>query len=422
MTSAFAFLLASRQCEIAELEQLARSCELVGAVARLVHALQRERGISNVFLSSRGQRFARQRREQQAECERAEAGLRQWLDALETSATPVGNGSRLFSRIALVLHALEGLPALRERITGHELVAAEATAAFSVLIASLLAVVFEAADSATDPDVSRALVALLHLMQGKEFAGQERALGARSFATGHIDAAGQQQWRHLIESQQSCLQVFADFSQAEGAPAGVASPPSPGSADLARLRHLGCTGDGALDSAFSDAWYETCTRRIDDLHADEDRLARHLRTLCERRIAQAREDLSDQRAVLDRLLGQARPVEPDAPAPLGRQLGRAVFEMAQTQSRRLQDLSGELEAARARLNDRKTIERAKGLLMAHRQISEDEAYKALRQLAMNQNKRLVDVAEALLSLAEVLPARDRPFDGAQDGAKKSSFG
>ena len=58
---------------------------------------------------------------------------------------------------------------------------------------------------------------------------------------------------------------------------------------------------------------------------------------------------------------------------------------------------------RASLHERKAVERAKGLLMAHRQMSEDEAYKALRQMAMNQNKRLIDVANAVLSLADVLP-------------------
>jgi len=49
------------------------------------------------------------------------------------------------------------------------------------------------------------------------------------------------------------------------------------------------------------------------------------------------------------------------------------------------------------------VERAKGLLMAHRAMSEDDAYKALRQMAMNQNRRMVDVAQAVLSLADVLP-------------------
>ena len=66
-------------------------------------------------------------------------------------------------------------------------------------------------------------------------------------------------------------------------------------------------------------------------------------------------------------------------------------------------MGDELEAVRASLNERKAVERAKGLLMAHRHMSEDEAYKALRQMAMNQNRRLIDVAEAVLSLADVLP-------------------
>ena len=59
----------------------------------------------------------------------------------------------------------------------------------------------------------------------------------------------------------------------------------------------------------------------------------------------------------------------------------------------------------AALNDRKIVERAKGLLMAHRHLSEAEAHKVLRKMAMNQNRRLVDVAEAVLTTADVLPDR-----------------
>ena len=80
-----------------------------------------------------------------------------------------------------------------------------------------------------------------------------------------------------------------------------------------------------------------------------------------------------------------------------------MLELVQEQQRRLQAMSDELDAVRSTLNERKLVERAKGLLMAHRAMTEDEAYKALRQMAMNQNKRLVDVANAVLSLADVLP-------------------
>jgi AmiR/NasT family two-component response regulator len=69
-------------------------------------------------------------------------------------------------------------------------------------------------------------------------------------------------------------------------------------------------------------------------------------------------------------------------------------------------MSDELQTVRASLNERKVVERAKGLLMAHRRLSEDEAHKMLRQTAMNQKRRLVDVAESMLAMADYLPMPD----------------
>jgi AmiR/NasT family two-component response regulator len=66
-------------------------------------------------------------------------------------------------------------------------------------------------------------------------------------------------------------------------------------------------------------------------------------------------------------------------------------------------MSAELDTVRASLTERKLIERAKGLLMAHRQLSEVDAHKLMRQTAMNQNRRLSDVAQTVLAMAEMLP-------------------
>ncbi len=401
MKSGSSFLLAARQCEIAELEQLARTGELVGVIGRFIHALQRERGISNVYLGSQGQRGAAQRGALVAECVAAQAEVQQHLEGLDTEATRVRNGARLFSRVAVVLHTLDGLPALRAAITRQQVCAGEATSAFGKLVAGLLAVVFEAADAATDPDISRALVAMFNFMQGKEFAGQERALGARAFAAGGADAALQQQWRHLVESQQGCFQAFAAFSAPEVLRADHASRDPVVLAEIERLRRLATPARGGpLDPDLSQAWYDWCTRRMDAMRTVEDALALHLRRLCEQRTVQARAELRDQRALLERL---AREDVPAATGPYGPQLEKSILGMVQEQSRRLQAMSDELDAVRASLTERKVVERAKGLLMAHRQMSEEEAYKALRQMAMNQNKRLADVAGAVLALAEVLP-------------------
>jgi hypothetical protein len=404
MNSGLSFLVAARQCEIGELEHLALTSDLVGVICRLVHALQRERGLSNVFLASRGARFGDTLRQQVAECEQVQDQVRTQLDALDTDASRVRNGARLFSRIAFVLYALDGLPALRQRVAARALTPEEATTAFTRLIAGLLNVVFEAADSATDPEISRALVALFHFMQGKEYAGQERAFGAAAFASGQIDKARQQQWQHLIEAQEACLQVFTDFSDETVRAAWRANQPAEALAALERLRRVAATANPgeALDANASQRWYEYCTQRIDAMKEVEDLLATRLRQLCERRITQARSELRDQQAILETLQRQADTPGDEPPALLGPHLERSVLGMVQEQSRRLQAMSDELETVRGALNERKVIERAKGLLMASRKLSEDEAYKMLRQTAMNQGRRVVDVAHTVLAMSDYL--------------------
>jgi len=62
----------------------------------------------------------------------------------------------------------------------------------------------------------------------------------------------------------------------------------------------------------------------------------------------------------------------------------------------------ELEAAKQALSDRKTIDRAKGVLMRAQGVTEDEAYTMLRRKAMESGRKVIDVAEALLTAADLL--------------------
>ena len=80
----------------------------------------------------------------------------------------------------------------------------------------------------------------------------------------------------------------------------------------------------------------------------------------------------------------------------------SVLALVQEQSQRLHAMQGELETARTALNERKTLERAKGLLMKSRGFSEDEAYRALRKRAMENNSRLVDVARQLIAVSDLI--------------------
>jgi response regulator NasT len=81
-----------------------------------------------------------------------------------------------------------------------------------------------------------------------------------------------------------------------------------------------------------------------------------------------------------------------------------AIEVAMGRFRELQSLTGSVDQLERQLESRKLIDRAKGLLMAERDLSEADAYRALRKLAMDRGMRLSDVAEEILAIAK-LPQR-----------------
>ncbi|WP_186388084.1 MULTISPECIES: ANTAR domain-containing response regulator [unclassified Stappia] len=91
---------------------------------------------------------------------------------------------------------------------------------------------------------------------------------------------------------------------------------------------------------------------------------------------------------------------------LKRERVKPILDMAISRFNAFNRLSQELEAARNELAERKTIERAKGILMRNRGIGEDEAYRLLRKTAMNQGRRIIEVAEGLVISAGLLEKRD----------------
>ena len=69
-------------------------------------------------------------------------------------------------------------------------------------------------------------------------------------------------------------------------------------------------------------------------------------------------------------------------------------------------LRRELVDTRSQLAERKTIDRAKAILMRSKGIGENEAYQLLRKAAMNQNRKIAQVAESLITAAGLLDKGD----------------
>jgi response regulator NasT len=81
---------------------------------------------------------------------------------------------------------------------------------------------------------------------------------------------------------------------------------------------------------------------------------------------------------------------------------KAVVDMALSRFNAFNDLREELDRAKQALDERKVVERAKGILMKERALTEEAAYALLRKAAMSDNRRVVDIAQAVITAAGLL--------------------
>ncbi|EOU9536404.1 nitrate- and nitrite sensing domain-containing protein [Cronobacter dublinensis] len=363
--------------------------EWASQISHLVHMLQRERGASNIWLCSGGQLFAREHRFCVAQTDQRVAAFRETVPPLAAS------GSQLAWRMACALWQLEQLPALRARILAREIEPLEAMESFNQTIRHLLNLVPEASESVDEASLARALTALYSFMQGKELAGQERAVGAIGFTQGAFSEPLRQLLADRIDGQQRCFETFLALAAAEiregywrHGEAGL---------ELEQLRRLACTRLPADNDNGARAvrWFSLQTTRLDALRETEEALIAALLAEARRLLAEENSGESPQTLLARRASQQS---EQDAPA-----LERHLLPLVRQQAREVESLTRQLASLQTSLEERKLIERAKSLLITHQQLSEEQAWHQLRRLAMDQNKRMVDIAEAMLAVARLWP-------------------
>ena len=78
-----------------------------------------------------------------------------------------------------------------------------------------------------------------------------------------------------------------------------------------------------------------------------------------------------------------------------------ILDVALARFEQERALRDELKDTQDRLAERKVVERAKGLLMEQKRVSENEAFRMMRKLAMDRNRQLVEIAQQIIDIAEM---------------------
>ena len=373
----------ARRLQKQQLHQLAQQGALAEQISALVHMLQCERGASNIWLCSGGRLYA-------AECRAGAALVDEQLTLFYAALEPAraAASSALCWRIASAVWYLAQLAALRDRVRSQEIAAEEATGQFSRIIRHLLNIVPQLNDSIDDPQIAGRMVALYSFMQGKELVGQERALGALGFARGQFSDELRQQLVDRIDGQQPCFDSF--LALAHPPQTSLFDEQCQANLEIEQLRRIACTRQPPADDGETALrWFCAQTQRLEQLRGVEEQLIVDL--------------LNAADALLEGEAQEAQMLPVDwqdieASDGIALRLDKQLLPLVRQQAHELQQLSGQLASLKDALEERKLIDKAKSVLMTHQGMQEEQAWQALRKMAMDKNQRMVEIARALLTV------------------------
>jgi hypothetical protein len=423
------FLYAAKLAELKTLKQLSDNCQLVTVICGVIHEFQKERGVSNVYLASMGMHYLQRRFIQIQNSQNAQQILMEILNKHYIESKQNTDNYRLLFSITLSLQGIDNLTRLRKSVEKHKITPLESTQAYCRLIGSLISIIFEAANISSDTRITMQLVALFNFIQAKEYAGQERAWGAIGFAESHFTEKICHQLHQLQDSQIRSIDVFLEYTDSSHQTTWQTLIQNKVTDEVVKFRQLisQLRGGDPVSSEISEAWYESTTQRIDQMYLIESSLSQQLIAVSIRKVKESETELKAHKTDMERqvylagssdsplttlfkldmpgLLGlnagnEHNQAENSNSPKKGNHLQKPMYDLLLKQSRRIEEMSGELDVAKQSLSDQKLVNRAKLLLIQQLKLSETEAHHKIQQAAMKQGLTLVGVAENIIKVSK----------------------
>ncbi len=246
--------------------------ELAIHASRMIHELQKERGMTAGFIGSRGSRFSGELQSQRGESDKRISEYTSFVSAHRNTFD--GTLAPLFSRVT---ENLERLPATRSAANALTLTGKESFTYYTGTIEKGLELVGHTATTAQNPRIAREATAYLAFLNAKEQVGRERATLNGVFSANRFDPDSYQRLLAILAAQETYLSLFTTFTTQEMRALYTAKMTGGFSRQVDEMRR------GALDKATEGnfgvdpaAWFSAITAKINALKETEDRLADEL--------------------------------------------------------------------------------------------------------------------------------------------------
>ena len=254
-----------------ELSDLSRALD---SVSSLIHALQKERGLSSLYLASQGARMKAELGPSQQQT----AGMTEAFATAMARLTAHSTTPELTKKLDMVKLEMTVLEAKRGEITQLTAKVPEAAGRYTSMIARLLDLAGEISKHGADGSVAGAISAYLRIMQAKEAAGVERAVGVAGFEAGKFDPSGYARFQSLGAVQRSFVDSFKIYASPEQQAYLDATIIGPVVATVEGLRKTVGEGglSGELKGVTGEKWFAATSERIDLFRKVEEYVASDL--------------------------------------------------------------------------------------------------------------------------------------------------
>ena len=247
--------------------------ELSAINSRLVHELQKERGMSAGYLGSKGSNFAA---ELKAQYQATDQRFREFDNYLASNKLALQAFPELWNIVDRANARLAGLSNMRKQIQSLSAPLNTALSFYTSANADLLSIPGQAVQISEVADISRSLAAYYEFLQGKERAGIERAVLSNTFGAGAFSDGMFRKFVTLVSEQNSYLNTFEVYASAHAKQIYQTTEKSNEFALVERYRAHAFNNQLDQDSK---AWFSAATNRINLLKDVEEQLTQEILAL-----------------------------------------------------------------------------------------------------------------------------------------------
>ncbi|WP_239988814.1 methyl-accepting chemotaxis protein [Paramagnetospirillum kuznetsovii] len=271
IVSLAATLITEKAHVVSETSALARIAPLTANISAVVHEVQKERGATAVFIGSKGTKFRDEMLAQRKLTDEARQRLEASVHSMDLSEL----GASFPPTVDSARKQLLALISSRSDVDSLSIDSKTSITNFTKTIRLQLDVVDHIAVLSNDASVGRMVAAYLKLMEGKEKAGQERAIGAGAFAAGKFDAETLRRYVTVIAEQGVFFNEFLAHASPSQAEFFRSTLNDDATRTVERMRKVGIDSvtTGTVEDVTGPAWFASATARINLLKKVEDRMA-----------------------------------------------------------------------------------------------------------------------------------------------------